>query len=119
MKHFMTLYKDYTSKSAENSKICSNKVEDMKQTFQSHQATVSNLINKAKDANTVLYGITEIMAKKKHVADGDMIKKCLVLASNSLLNKSKNATSTCTANHWPSSTINTRMECMSSDMIFN
>jgi len=37
-----------------------------------------------------LHEITEILAKKKHVADGDMIKKCLVLASNSLLNKSKN-----------------------------
>jgi hypothetical protein len=36
--------------------------------------TVSNLINKAKEANTVLYEITEILAKKKHVADGDMIK---------------------------------------------
>jgi len=40
------------------------------------------------------------------------------LASNSLLNKSKN-TLICTANHWPWSTINKRMECMSSDMIFN
>jgi len=87
MKHFMTLYKDYTSKSPDNSKICSNKVEDVKQNF-SHVKqqflqrdiemtsvkTVSNLINKAKEANTVLYEITEILAKKKHVADGDMIK---------------------------------------------
>jgi hypothetical protein len=63
MKHFMTL--DYTSKSPDNSKICTNKVEDMKQTFQSHQATVSNLINKAKEPNTVSYEITEILAKKK------------------------------------------------------
>lgn len=70
----MILYKDYTSKSPDDSKICTNKVEDMKQTFHSHQATVSNLINKAKEANTVLYEITEILAKKKHVADGDMIK---------------------------------------------
>jgi len=89
MKHFMILYKDYTSKSPDNNKICSNKVEDVKQTFLSHQATVSNLINNVKEANTVLYEITKILAKK-HVADGDMIKKCVVLASNSLLNKSKN-----------------------------
>ena len=75
MKHSMTLYKDYTSKSRDNSKICTNKVEDMKQSFQSHQATVSNLINKAKEAIAVLYEITEILVKKKHVADGDMIKK--------------------------------------------
>ena len=73
MKHFMTLYKDYTSKSPDNSKICSNKVEDNKQTFQTHQATVSSLIKKAKEANTVLYKITEILPKKKHVADDDMI----------------------------------------------
>jgi hypothetical protein len=35
---------------------------------------VSNLINKAKESNTVLYEITEILAKKKHVADGDTVK---------------------------------------------
>lgn len=91
-KHFMTLYKDYTSKLPNNSKICSNKIEDLKQTFQSHQATFSNSINKAKEANNVAYKITEILAKKKHFADGDMIKKCSDLASNSLFNKSKNTT---------------------------
>jgi hypothetical protein len=96
---FHDRYKDCTSKSPNNSKICTNEVEDIKQTFQSHQATVSNLINMAKEANTGLYEITEILAKKKHVADGDIIKKCLVLSSNSLLNKSKNTTSICTANH--------------------
>jgi hypothetical protein len=36
--------------------------------------------------------MTEILAKKKHVAGDDIILKCLVLASNSLLNKSKNTT---------------------------
>lgn len=92
MKHFMNLYKDYTSESPDNSKICSNKIEDLKQTFQSHQATFPNSINKTKEANTVAYKITEILVKKKHFADGDMIKNCLDLASNSLFNKSKNTT---------------------------
>jgi hypothetical protein len=37
LKHFMTLYEGYTSESPDNSKICSNKIEDLKQTSQSLQ----------------------------------------------------------------------------------
>jgi hypothetical protein len=86
------MHKDHTNKSPDNSKICTNKVEDMKQTWQSHPAIFSKLINKAKQANTTLYRITEILAKKKHFEDGDVINKCLVLASNSLFSKFKNTT---------------------------
>ena len=86
VKHFMTVHKDYTNKSPDNSKICSNKDEDLKQILQSHQTTFSKPINKAKEANTTLYRITEILAKKKRFEDGDVINKCLSLASKSLFN---------------------------------
>jgi hypothetical protein len=72
----MTMHKDYISKNSNNSKICTNKVEDLKHNLTQCQAIFSKPINKAKVATIASYKITEILAKKeeeeeKPFEDGD------------------------------------------------
>jgi hypothetical protein len=54
----------------------------------------SKSINKAKAAAIALYKITEIltMTKKKPFEDGNVIKGCLIVAGDSLLNEFKSKT---------------------------
>jgi hypothetical protein len=55
-------------------------------------------INKDKAATIALYKIKEILAEKKMPSeDGNMIKECLVVAGDSLLNEFKNKTEICSA----------------------
>jgi hypothetical protein len=116
-RHFMTMHKDYVSKYPDNSEIRRNFVEDLKRNLRSRQAIFSKPVNKANAATIASYKITEILAKKKKpFEDGNVIKECLVVAGNSLLNEFKNKTEMCNTNkevQLSRSTVTRRLECMS------
>jgi hypothetical protein len=117
----MTMHEDYISKFSDNSEIHRNRIEDLKCNIQSCQAIFPKPINKAKTATIASYKITEILAKKKKkpFGDGNMIKGCFVVASNSLFNKFKNKTEIHNANKEVQlfqSAVTGRVECMSDDI---